>query len=171
MLLSKFFKSSISILDFNLKSKVDNCKVTNDVVMGGVSSALMTLDSQGNAVFSGKVSTENNGGFAMVRLPVSVILNRNSSKIQLHVKGDGKLYQFRIKSRLSEKHWYIQSFQTSKEWQTIELELSEFYPSFRGRRLELPNFKSNQIQEIAFFIGNKKTKSFKLLVDSVKISN
>ena len=41
------------------------------------------------------------------------------------------------------------------------------YASFRGYRLDIPNFKGQQMEEIAFLIGNKKEESFKLLIDSI----
>jgi len=33
------------------------------------------------------------------------------------------------------------------------------YPSFRGRKLDLPNFSHDYIEEIVFLIGNKKPEN------------
>jgi hypothetical protein len=56
-------------------------------------------------------------------------------------------------------------FLTSGEWQEIKIPLKEMYPSFRGRRLNQPNFSTHYMEEIAFLIGNKKEENFELLID------
>lgn len=169
ILLIVLFTSEIMLFDFNKEAKINNWFITNDNVMGGLSSSTMQLNSEGNGVFSGTVSTDNNGGFAMTRLPVSVELAEKSSTIKLKVKGDGKVYQFRLKSSREQRYWYVQKFQTTTEWQTVELKLSEFYPSFRGYKLNKPNFNHQRIKEIAILIGNKKDENFKLELDWMKV--
>ena len=49
----------------------------------------------------------------------------------------------------------------------MEISLSNMYPSFRGRKLALPNFSSKNIEEITFLIGNKKEESFQLEIDKI----
>jgi hypothetical protein len=41
------------------------------------------------------------------------------------------------------------------------------YPSFRGRRLNQPNFTGDVIEEITFLIGNKKNENFILLLGTI----
>lgn len=158
------------IYDFDLKSDISQWKTTNDDVMGGISSSSITLNTYGHGVFSGTVSTKNNGGFAMIRLALSANLKSSNNTIKLRVKGDNKKYQLRLKSSNLQRYWYIQSFETKDDWQEIELSLDEFYPSFRGYRLNQPNFKSDVIKEIAFLIGNKKDETFKLEIDYILIN-
>jgi hypothetical protein len=43
------------------------------------------------------------------------------------------------------------------------------YPSWRGRRLNQPNFSEDFINEITFLIGNKKNENFKLLIDKIEL--
>ena len=137
--------------------------------MGGISNSSIEWDENGYGIFSGNISTANNGGFGMVRLPIKVELNESFQNIKLKVKGDGKKYQFRIKSNNFQRHWYVQSFQTSNEWEEITLPLSEFYPSYRGYRLNKENFSEFTIREIAILIGNKVDEEFKLLIDSIEL--
>lgn len=158
------------IYDFDLKSDISQWKTTNDDVMGGISSSSITLNTYGHGVFSGTVSTKNIGGFAMIRLALSANLKSSNNTIKLRVKGDNKKYQLRLKSSNLQRYWYIQSFETTDDWQEIELSLDEFYPSFRGYRLNQPNFKSDVIKEIAFLIGNKKDETFKLEIDYILIN-
>jgi hypothetical protein len=44
------------------------------------------------------------------------------------------------------------------------------YPSFRGRKLNQPNFSKDSIEEI-LLIGNKKKEEFKLLIDKIELNN
>lgn len=163
------FNAEIVIFDFDRQSDVNQWYQTNDDVMGGISNSKMSLDNYGNGVFSGKVSTANNGGFAMTRLPVNISIDDNKSKIVLRLKGDGKKYQFRIKSESNQRFWYVQSFQTSTKNEEIELPLSDFYASFRGYELNIDNFSETKIKEVAILIGNKKNEEFKLEIDKITI--
>jgi len=42
------------------------------------------------------------------------------------------------------------------------------YPSFRGRKLDQPNFSKDCIEEIAFLFGNKSQEKFKLIIDKIE---
>ena len=163
------FNTELIVFDFDKETNINQWYQTNDDVMGGISSSKMLLDKNGNGVFTGNVSIENNGGFAMTRLPVKIELTADLKKIVLHVKGDGKEYQLRIKSNNNTKYWYIHSFKTSGSMQKIEIALNDFYPSFRGYKLDIENFSANNIEEIAILIGNKKNESFKLVIDKISI--
>ena len=66
------------------------------------------------------------------------------SKVCIRLKGDGKSYQFRIKSEKEQLFWYIQSFQTSTETEKIALPLNAFYASFRGNKLDVENFSAKK---------------------------
>ncbi|NVK52683.1 MAG: CIA30 family protein [Flavobacteriaceae bacterium] len=157
------------IIVFDTVNNKQRWYTTNDDVMGGISNSSLIIDDKGKAIFSGEVSIENNGGFAMTRLPVDIKLTSNNSKVILKIKGDGKKYQLRIKSKRFQKHWYIYAFQTSNDVQELEIPLKGFYPSFRGYQLNLENFSSNCIKEIAILIGNKKNEKFNLQIEKISI--
>lgn len=169
ILLIAFFISEIMVFDFSKKENISNWSITNDNVMGGLSSSKMTVNDQGKGVFSGTISTDNSGGFAMTRLPVNIVLHANMSKFVIKLKGDGKKYQFRIKSKNEQRFWYVQSFQTSTKKEELELPLSDFYASFRGNNLDIESFSAKEIKEIAILIGNKKDEEFKLEIDKITI--
>lgn len=169
LLLITFFTLEIMVFNFNKNADINKWLITNDNVMGGLSTSKMTLNNEGNGVFSGTVSLDNNGGFAMTRLPVDLIIDDRKTKVVVKLKGDGKAYQFRIKSINSQRYWYIQTFQTTTSWQTIELPLNGFFPSFRGYKLNKDNFSSNTIKEIAILVGNKKNEAFKLEIEKIVI--
>jgi hypothetical protein len=159
--------STTTIFDFKKGANISNWRVVDDVVMGGNSNGKFSLDKNGIGVFSGSISLKNNGGFSSLRYRFSKISIASFSKVKIRLKGDGKKYQFRIKKSKNDYHSYITVFKTSKEWQTIEINIPEMYPAFRGRRLNLQNLSSKTIEEIAFLIGNKKEEDFSLEIDKI----
>lgn len=163
--------NTITICDFNKNATANEWKIVDDVVMGGESNGKFSNDNNGNGVFEGRISLDNNGGFSSVRHSFEKIEVSKNSIVIIRLKGDGKDYQFRIKSNKSNRHSYVTTFQTSGEWETIEIKLSDLYPSFRGRKLETPNFEADSFEEITFLIGNKKAESFKLILDKIELKN
>ena len=159
--------NTLEIFHFHPQSDISNWVLINDVVMGGESKSTFNIDVDGNGVFKGNVSLENNGGFSLLRYSFNKIDILNFKQIKLRLKGDGKRYQFRVKPNKNNKHSYITFFQTTKNWQTITIKLADLIPQYRGRRLSSPNFLYNELEEIGFLIGNKKDENFKLLIDSI----
>lgn len=157
------------IFDFSENSDLREWTIVNDVVMGGQSRSSFTIDTNANALFKGSVSLEDNGGFCSVRRSFSKTLVNGFEKIAFRVKGDGKKYQVRIKASKSDYYSYIACFETTGEWQTVEVPLKEMYPSFRGRKLDQPNFSNDSIEEIAFLIGNKRAETFQLQIDKIML--
>jgi len=139
--------------------------VLNDGVMGGLSKSKLVLTDEGNGLFTGALSTENNGGFASVKQSFLQKEVSQFDRIHLRVKGDGKSYQFRIKSYEAQQYSYVQKFKTSGEWQTITLYFDQFYPSYRGTILDRPNYDGKLMAEITFLIGNKRDESFALEIE------
>jgi len=157
------------IFDFNYTSPVNDWTVVDDVVMGGRSTGQFKIDSEGHGVYSGNVSLENNGGFSSLRYQFEKIRTHENSKIVIRLKGDGKQYQFRVKSNRNTYYSYTTTFKTSGDWENIIIDLKDMYPSFRGRTLNMPHFNENSIEELVFLIGNKKNESFELVLDRIDI--
>ncbi len=157
------------IYDFNKESSKTDWIIVDDGVMGGLSQGKFSIDEDGNGVFSGSVSLDNNGGFSSVRYQFEKIQTTKNSKILIRLKGDGKEYQFRIKDKSDVYYSYITTFETSGKWQTIEINLSDLYPSYRGRKLNSPNYNSDSFEEITFLIANQKNESFKLILDKIEL--
>lgn len=158
-----------NIYTFSTSKNIKEWRIVNDGVMGGVSTSSLIQTKNGHGLFSGNVSLANNGGFASIQLNKSVDLSNNHSCIILRIKGDGKRYEFRLKNKIFQNESYVQAFETSGDWETIKLELNEFYPQFRGRRLNMPNFNFENIEQLSFLIANKKEENFELLIDSIGV--
>lgn len=162
-------QQTMQLFDFNKDSNIKDWRIVDDVVMGGRSSGSFELNSEGHAVFSGRISLENNGGFSSVRHPLSIDGVRRYTKFVIKVKGHGKSYQFRAKKNEIDRASYIYEFETSTDWMIIEIPIIDMYPAFRGNRLNIPNFNSDRLEEIAILIGNKKEQEFKLMIDSISL--
>ncbi len=153
------------IYSFSTQTNIKEWRIVNDGVMGGVSQSSLALTDAGHGQFSGHVSLANNGGFASIQFNTMIKLAQESKFIVLHVKGDGKPYEFRLKGKVSQSESYVHPFATSGEWENIRLAISEFYPQFRGRKMNMPNFNFEQIEQVCFLIANKQEEDFGLLID------
>lgn len=158
---------TLEIFDFSNTKKLESWEVTDDVVMGGRSNSRFSINSEGKSVFQGKVSTENNGGFSSVRYRFNPIKVEGFSKFKLKVNGGNQRFQFRLKEKQTDDHSYIQYFETKGDWQEISIPLNEMYPTFRGRKLDIPYFSNKYIDEIGFLIGNGKHEDFKLKIKEI----
>ena len=129
----------------------------NDVVMGGVSQSNISLSNH-RAIFSGIVSTDNNGGFASVRtrnLAVPWNLSQYEG-IELKVVGDGKRYKFIARC---EGRWdgiaYCASFDTVCNVATIiRIRFCDLIPVFRAKTVsEVGSFDSSQVYAIQLMLS------------------
>jgi len=155
----------IEIYTFSAQSNIKEWRIVNDGVMGGLSRSSLKLTDARHGQFSGYVSLANSGGFASVQLSTTINRVEESKLIVLRVKGDGKRYEFRLKGSISQSESYVHPFITSGEWEILHLEISEFYPQFRGRKLNIPNFDFKSIEQMSFLIANKQEEDFELLID------
>jgi hypothetical protein len=155
------------IFQFSQASKLENWKIVDDVVMGGVSNGNIEITKEGHGKFYGSVSTENNGGFSSVRYRFGKVQLDSAKYFCLYLKGDSKRYQMRLKDKQRNYYSYMHYFNTTDSWQTVRLKLTDFYPTFRGMKLKQPNFQSDAIEELAFLISNKKSENFSLLIDRI----
>ena len=153
----------------------------DDVVMGGVSqSGIRFIDNK--AIFSGNVSTENNGGFASVRTRnIEPPLDLSDYEgIELKVTGDGKRYKFIARS---EDKWdgvgYSYSFDTIYDYPTtIQIPFKDLIPVFRAKTVAEARLNTEKIYSMQLMLSkfeydgelNPKFEagSFKLEVDYIK---
>jgi NADH dehydrogenase [ubiquinone] 1 alpha subcomplex assembly factor 1 len=164
-----FGNTPVLLFDFSKNVSLKDWNIVDDRVMGGVSNGTFTLDENGHGKFSGYVSLDNNGGFSSVRYQFDKKTVSKESKVILRVKGDKKDYQFRIKDNANQYYSYITTFSTNGEWQDVEINLKDLYPSFRGRKLNMPNFNGTSMEEIVFLIANGKDEKFELLIDKMEL--
>ncbi|GGK25498.1 NADH:ubiquinone oxidoreductase [Yeosuana aromativorans] len=159
----------MTLFQFKSTSNLSNWTIIGDYVMGGVSNGNFYLSESGTGVFKGEVSLDNNGGFSMVKYSFATKQVDDFTSVSIRLKGDGKRYQFRVKTNESDSHSYVAYFNTSGDWETIEIPFSNLSPTFRGRPLNMENYPGQHMEQIAFLIGNKKAESFQLEIDRIEL--
>lgn len=156
------------IEDFS-RNDLLNWNVVDDNVMGGRSQGYLSLGDE-IAIFRGYLSLQNNGGFSSIRAYVPYDYT-NYDTFVLRVKGDGRNYNFRV--RADDNSWasYSHSFSTvENDWVVVELNVDDFYPSYRGYSLRnMPELSRVIVREIGVMISDKKEGGFNLEIDWIKI--
>ena len=111
------------------------------------------------------------GGFTSTRTaPRSYGLDGYDG-ILLRVKGDGKNYQFRLRTddRFDGTSYRYEFATEVNTWMTIAIPFQEFVPVFRGRILkDVEPIDPEKIQQIGFLIANKQAEDFQLEIDWIK---
>lgn len=156
------------LYDFTVQGK-GNWRTEDDVVMGGRSDSQLKMTEEHLAHFSGHVSLENNGGFCSIHQLVEddpYTIQDSASAFVIHVKGDGKAYNFRVRTPQG-RHSYGFTFDTSGEWETVTIPFQKMEASYHGRQVNVPNYAGEPVVEIQLLIGNKKEQTFEILVESI----
>ena len=157
----------LMIVDFRKGMDLDAWEVEDDVVMGGRSSGHIKMNTEGHALFFGEVSLENNGGFSSVQHYFEPIDISAYDTACIRLKGDGKNYRFLVEGDPQKRHYYVYPFQTTGQWQTIEVPLRQMYPEFRGDRLNRPNYPGETLSMVRIMISNKQAESFRIEIDAI----
>ena len=160
------------LYDFESPAEIAQWRNQDDPVMGGVSRSRAGAGLQSTLVFSGRVSLENNGGFAAVRsfgLPQAVDISAYNA-IQLRVLGDGKVYGFTLSTGTAPNLLYQARFRTMPgEWMTITLPYADFEPTrFGFRPPGAPALNVRDVRVLGFIISDKQAGPFELGVDWIK---
>lgn len=124
-------------LNSNLGAK---WQLVTDSVMGGISTGKLTLDNIKNKNclrMQGNVSTENNGGFVQIALPLSD--NKSDDRpfdasaytgIEIDVLGNNESYNIHFRTDNLWFPWqsYRFSFKATSDWQTYRFPFSKLEP-------------------------------------------
>ena len=160
------------LFDFQASTNSSAWQIVNDDVMGGVSTSSFRLTS-GVAVLQGKVSLENNGGFASARsLPARYDLAGGDAFV-VRVRSDGRRYKFTARTTPSfDSAIYQCAFTTKKgEWEEHRLPLKQFVATFRGRVLSSePPLDAGKVTSVGFLISDKQVGPFQLEIDWIKVA-
>ena len=153
------------LIEFTDAEEITRWNAINDDVMGGISQSRIELSPTGTALFSGQLSLENNGGFVSVRRRFGDYNLGACSGVMIKVQGDGRTYQFRVKTN---DHYDGVAYRTlfttnARQWQTITLPFAGFSASFRGRPVpDAAVLRAEQIRQIGFLLADKQPGLFRL---------
>lgn len=165
-------RREITLIDFGSPQSSGNWEIVNDTVMGGLSQSSMRLTPDKTALFEGKVSLDNYGGFASVRTLPSDFHVEGSDGLLLRVKSDGKNYRLRL--RTDDEHdgiAYQAVFSTERgKWETVTLPFESFVPVYRGSIVpDAPRpVDPRAIRRIGFMVADRQEGPFRLEIAWVK---
>ncbi len=151
------------LFDFKQAQITKGWSPVNDVVMGGVSSSRLTPTPNGTAIFAGRVSLENNGGFASISSSNVSFDLRFCNGIAMHLRGDGKRYAFILRNR-NQRPRYKGNFMTEPNtWETVYLPFERFIPKVFGMTLPVaPAFDRGEISGCGLMIADQQEGPFML---------
>lgn len=152
---------------FEFDEPTTTWSIIDDGVMGGLSRGSWKVE-EGKGIFQGELSLENNGGFSYVRSAPLDAAPAGATGFRLRVKGDGRGYQFRVRTDGNfDGVSYRAEFETKKEeWQEVTLDLKEFAAVFRGNVLkDYPPLSADRVVTVGFLLADKTPGAFRLEVD------
>ncbi len=163
--------NKVSVM-FNPSNDNNECYVTNDSVMGGLSIGNIDLINH-TMFFYGDISKDNNGGFTSVfqRLP---LLSSSIKTVTIRVAGDGNCYQLRIKTAdVGDGQGYKIDFcTTANVIETHTFKLSDFQASLKGTIIpNAPTLTSSIISHVGFLIASDAPKRFHLSIYSIEFND
>ena len=161
------------LLDFVGPDAAQKWQAVNDGVMGGVSEGRFKITADKTMEFSGRLSLENNGGFASVRTKLTNFDIRGGDTLVVRVKGDGREYVLNIytKSRRMAFSYRAPLPTMRDEWMEVSVPLDEFIPTSFGNRVQgMGPVEPDQINSLGFMLSDKQPGPFKLEVEWIKIT-
>ena len=161
---------TLSLTSFNPDGDGLDWYVQNDNVMGGRSVGGFEIAS-GQLIFSGDTNTDG-GGFSSIRTqPLKLDLSAYAG-IRVKVKADGRRYTWQLQTNA---RWrgrqvnYWADFDTlANETNVIDIPFTNFFPQFRGFKLDGFELDTSQITEFGLSQYDKTDGPFELRLISVE---
>ena len=141
----------------------------NDNVMGGVSEGRPEVAADGILVFSGRVSLENNGGFASIRRTVEAPLS--GTALVATIRTDGKRYRMTAYSEVDSRglQYSAPLAAPAGVWTRVRLPAEAFRASFRGRPLpDAPPFAVPDSKAVGFIVSDGQAGPFRLEIRAIE---
>ena len=159
------------VADFSDTAAAKKWLSVNDNVMGGVSEGSFRITEDKTLEFSGKISLENQGGFASIRTRSADLGLDGYDTIALRVKGDGRTYYLDLRtSTLFAAASYRAPIETQKDaWREVRIPLKDFeYAAFGTRIPTAEILRANKVQSVGFTLADKQAGRFRLEVAWIK---
>lgn len=158
------------LFDFSDADVARRWRSVDDSVMGGISDSALSATDRDTAIFAGRVSLENNGGFASVRASMEPMDLLRSDRLAIRYRGDGQRYKLRLRmDRAFDGINYELAFDTEEGvWCERHLALADFQPTWRGRRPRgAEQLDPSRVRGVGLMISDKQEGSFELEVASI----
>jgi hypothetical protein len=156
----------------NEKGNVKTWFTLTDNVMGGVSTSNLSYKN-GSIVFSGKVSFENNGGFASFRSGFSKFDLTAYDAVRIRFKSENQKFALTLDN--SRNWWepnfkYVFQSENASDWKTVSFDIAEFHEEVIGRKTGNSINKNilKNICQIGIITNDKKEGPFSLEIDYIE---
>jgi uncharacterized surface protein with fasciclin (FAS1) repeats len=161
---------SAVVASFADQDALQNWVSVNDSVMGGVSKGGFKLSDNATLIFSGKLSLENNGGFASIRMKPRELNLAGASDLKIRARGDGRTYwaELRTSGQMGASSYRADLPTTDGEWTEINIPLDSFKLQAFGQKLPGSPVNLAKVDSIGFTLADKKAGPFSLEVEYVK---
>ena len=160
------------LLEFDGQESPRQWQAVNDGVMGGVSQGRFRITDDRTMEFSGKLSLDNNGGFASVRTKPMAFDLDSGDTVVVRVRGDGRTYLVNLytKSRRMAFSYRAELATEKDQWQEIEVPLERFEPTSFGQVVAgMGPVDPAQINGLGFMLSDKQPGAFRLEIGWVKV--
>lgn len=161
-------EANLVLAEFGSEVSVNAWYVQNDTVMGGVSSSELSWND-GDLLFSGNLSTDNNGGFTSMRGPVVPFIPASGlTAISVVAQGDGRTYLMQIRTDTDS---YIQRFTPVETMSETLLALTDFTATdWRLSPIpDRPPLVSEAVRQVAVYLVDKQVGEFVLRLRSISM--
>jgi uncharacterized surface protein with fasciclin (FAS1) repeats len=159
--------TSKPVADFSDAAAAKKWLSVNDDVMGGVSEGGLRITDDKTLEFAGRISLENQGGFASIRTRSEDLGLDGYDTIALRVKGDGRTYYLDLRtSTLFAAASYRAALKTQKDtWQEVRFPLKDFEYAAFGKRIATADLlRASKVQSVGFTLADKQAGPFRLEV-------
>ena len=158
-------------IDFGESLAGTDWRVINDGVMGGLSQGQGYL-TDSSLVFEGRVSLENNGGFASLRAPYAQYNLENYTEVCIRCRTRGQSFALVMETS---PRWYDVNYKAPVatkgfDWEVITLPLLDFqgYQVGRKKRETLKEDLLSEIIRFGFITNDKRASEFALEIDWIE---
>lgn len=159
-------------IDFGAEKDGQNWRIINDGVMGGLSLGQAGLD-ENSLLFIGKLSFENNGGFASLRSNRMRLDLKEAAFIEIKYRLDGIKFSFMFEqsARFWQPYYSYPLEMTEGEWVTKIIPVQSLQETrmsnFTGKTFNKD--ESRPFFRIGFISDDKELEQFELEVDYITI--
>ena len=162
--------NDIVLVEFPTAESVAGWSIQNDTVMGGVSSSRAEWED-GQLVFAGDLSLDNNGGFCSMRSPVSAdfgALAAGATALTLTATGDDQVYVVQVRT---DRDLFVQRITIRAAEDTYVLPLADFTATdfMLDAITPLEPLDPGSILQIAVYILDKQEGPFRLAIRSIGV--
>jgi NADH dehydrogenase [ubiquinone] 1 alpha subcomplex assembly factor 1 len=168
------------LFEFATAQSVNGWSSVDDSVMGGISASTTTwveTDGSGALLFSGRMTTEQNGGFTSTLGPSDQRLGQiaaGATALGVSAIGDGRTYVMQLRAGRSGQDRWIARFTPptttgASNATLVSIPIDSFAPVSRFLRPITPNspLDPSTIEQIGIYLIDEQVGNFRLAIEQI----